>query len=240
MQDSLRSFLDNIERFLRWLYPGVLLLVLLHMARSNDDGPQSVMVTLRLSEEPTAVVLGGLLGAAIVGSVVLYSLQRYLISEIVVQYLIFWWITGAGDAFQYARVRSQTPNRWNPIHFWGWSNTLRRDTLDSGGATQAWQDYTWAVAHAIGVSAWTIGLVFFFFTEQGSLLDSIEDGWVWLAVSVLGLAWVWQELRSVLAPRLTGRGELPASGRYGPGGGMPPTLQKGPGGGSGGASQGDG
>ena len=67
---------SNVEGFARWVYPGLLVLGLLHMGRVD-----SITQTLMLDGLKEAVQVSGLIAATIIISQVIYHLHRYLLHE---------------------------------------------------------------------------------------------------------------------------------------------------------------
>ena len=96
MQDALGSVFSNLERFLRWVYPGVLVLGLLHLGTRKG-----ALVFLHLDQNISgSLQIFGLVAAVVVSGLVVYSLQRYLVHEVIIQYTLFFF--RLGDAFNYA------------------------------------------------------------------------------------------------------------------------------------------
>ena len=70
------SITSNVEGFVRWVYPGLLLLVLLQLGRENG-----VAQLLNLGEVKDALQIFWLVTVGIVSSQVLYTFHRYIIHE---------------------------------------------------------------------------------------------------------------------------------------------------------------
>ena len=66
------NLVSDVERFARWVYPGLLLIVLLHLGR--DGG---LIKSLNLDGQAGVVVVFALTVGAIVSSNIIYSLYRY-------------------------------------------------------------------------------------------------------------------------------------------------------------------
>jgi hypothetical protein len=200
MQEAVGNLLANVERFLRWVYPGLLLLALMHLGRKT-----SLPEWEALRHQAVAVQVFALLAAAIVASILVYAAQRYFLHEMVVQYLLF--LRGKGDAFNYATQNGEPDTlRW-PQDFWHWSSRLNVESRTLGRDYNDLRDYAWAVTHALGVTWWLILL--------GRLLAAPESvigrlpGWaLGLIVGGLFVVWLWQELRNVLSPLWANIGEL--------------------------------
>lgn len=208
MQSTLGDILgENFERFLRWVYPGVLALSLLHLGRVQETGPDrtapgNLVQTLGLSGQGDAVQLLGIGMAIIFLSFLLYFLQRYVVHEMIVHYLLF--VFGKGDAYGYGNAHAKVKDRddksnlhRSPKQFWHWNTMLQLDYGSVlGGRYSANRDYGWSVTHAIGLSSWTI-LLAGFLHRDGSTLDNLSV--VSFTVgSVFACAWIWQELKNIL------------------------------------------
>ncbi len=195
MQDAVQSLLSNVERFLRWVYPGLLFLALLHLG--SKDG---VIETSGLDVRSPSLQIFGLTTWAIVAGFVIYSLQRYVVHEMFVQYLVFWVAIRKGDAYSYALKKKcvDTPIRRFPSHFWQWSACLQWDSLQAMQGYSGWRDYSWAVTHALGLSSWLI-LLGRLLAQEGSTLSKANWWVVGIGVILAGM-WLWQELRNILPP----------------------------------------
>lgn len=202
MQDVFGNLLAKVERFLRWIYPGLLLLALLHLGRTT-----SLLEWDALSQQAVAVQVFALVAAAIVASILIYAAQRYFLHEVVVQYLLF--LCGKGDAFNYAKHNCESPplrRRCCPTAFWEWSSRLNVESYSLGEGYSNLRDYAWGVTHALGLSSWVIWIGWAL-KDDGSTLD--RAFWWLLALSISFFAlWLWQELRNVLPPLWGNIGEL--------------------------------
>jgi len=194
MQEAVTGFLTNVERFLRWVYPGLLLLALLHLGRKT-----SLPEWQALRQQEVAVQVFALVAVTIVASILIYAGQRYFVHEIFIQYLLF--LSGNGDAFNYAKQKGKPPplrRRWCPTVFWEWSSRLNLESRSLPGGYSDLRDYSWGVTHALGLSAWLI-LLTSRYGEENSIVDKFEV-WALVLGAVLALSWIWQEFRNVLPP----------------------------------------
>jgi len=195
MQEAVTGFLSNVERFLRWIYPGLLVLGLLYLGRT--DGP---MVFLHLKNGSDAIQIFGLLVGVIVASILIYAAQRYLVHEMVIQYLLF--LCGKGDAFNYAKHKGKPPplrRRCDPTPFWCWSSRLNVESRTLGRDYNELRDYAWGVTHALGLTWWLI-LLGGLRAAPESQLGKLPDWVLGVVVAGMFVVWLWQELRNVWPP----------------------------------------
>ena len=194
MQNAVQDFLINVERSFRWVYPGLLLLVLLHLGNAGALVGWNVV-----SDQKVAIQLFVLAAATVVMSFILYTVQRYLIHEVLVQYFMF--VAGFGEAFNYARNRrGGLPKgiRRRPWDFWEWATKLNLASRSIGNGFSEARDYAWGVTHALGVTSWLVW-VGYLLSTTGSTLR--QDGAVIgiIVASLLFLVlWLWQECRNVV------------------------------------------
>lgn len=200
MGDPFGVLLNNVERFLRWVYPGLLVLGLLQLG--TTDG---VAAVLKLKNESDAVQIFGLVVATIVVGFIVYAMQSYLLNEGLVRFLLFFCLFPLGDAYNYAKSRNAAvkDTRWwqlwrrHPAVFWHWSIKLNLESQELwGGRYRQGRAYDWGVTHALGLTSWLI-LLAAVFAQKRSTLDDLNTG-VIVVGALLGLAWLWQELKNVL------------------------------------------
>ena len=196
MRDVIDSLLSNVERFLRWVYPGFLLLVLLHFGRTI-----SLVETLGLDQQSGPVQILGLSIAIVVSSAIIYILHRYVIQEMIFEYGIFYLLCGWGPVAEQARLqelgRRQVASWTNRLlwwHFWRWNVDFQRSKFGytRTSDTHIWNfiTYNWAVTHAIGISWWML-LITNLFAEPWSEIRGLRT-WIWPLTGLLLFAWLWQ------------------------------------------------
>jgi len=206
MQDVVERLLSNIERFMRWVYPGLLLLVLLHFG-----GRVELETILGVERQSAAVQIFALAVIAFVSSFIIYSLHRYVVQEFI-EYVMFWFKRGPVAAG--ACKRGQLPPTWRRIiviwDFWLWNSQFQRrkfGILRVNEVERKFTDflmYNWALTHAMGVTAWMIPLVYCR-SSPGS--DLSKWGGEVLALTILfALAWVWQVGNNTAADTGLGQG----------------------------------
>jgi len=154
MREIIEAFGRYFERFVRWVYPGMLFLLLLHLGRPDLLGQ------FRIGEK-------GILGIIIlivVFSFIIYSLHRYVLHEI---YLLFAYLIGYSAPGRIARKRKNLPECRKFQIFEDQKSFLikrfcenqeKRET--SGKQTiDGFSDYLfnrWAVTHAMGLTGWVL------------------------------------------------------------------------------------
>ena len=194
---------SNVEGFVRWVYPGLLLLGLLHMGRVA-----SITETLRLDGLKEAVQVSGLIAVAILTSQVIYHLHRYLLHEWIIQYVLFF-LWGHGDIVEFAKgydwkrnkprskSEGKTPRERNPLAFWYWSNKFEAESRQrEHRAYMGYRDYSWGITHALGITSWML-LIATFCREPNSLLSG-KTGVLWTIIIILALLWVLRVGRNIV------------------------------------------
>ena len=184
------SFLANIERFLRWIYPGLLVIVLLYLGDS-----------LKLADFPgteqSALKIFGLTVFAIVSSFVVYTLHRYVLHEII-EYAFF--VLGIGAKYVRREGQQNPPAIWthrlNPLQFWRWNSRFQRlkfgvSRKSAEGRFLDFLTYQWAVTHALGLTFWAIPVSYYFLSSDDSHLKAHPSAVLAGTILVL-VAWVWQ------------------------------------------------
>jgi hypothetical protein len=222
MQDAVSGVLGNLERVLRWVYPGILFMALWYLGRCS-----TIESSLAMGCTAYHISNLGLAAAIAVSSPVIYMLQRYVLHEMFVQYGLF--LLRRGDAFNYARsspgrgiatvgfrpgvcgwwlrLRSCFARRCprygiglSPCAFWEWSSQLQVASLNlMEGRYNDYRSYTWAVTHFMGMLCWLLPLGRRLALEN-SFLESFSWRCIWVTVAVLSIVWLWQELRNVAPP----------------------------------------
>jgi len=194
------SLVLDVERFVRWVYPGLLLLAFLQFGR--EDG---LIKMLDLLDEKSGTVRVFVLGlVAIVFSFGAYTVYRYIFHQLV-QWLFF--LSGFSDVLEFARGRGVGRN-WEASGFRKrgvrafsrWSNAF--ELVSRSGSKyrgyMGFNDYVWGLSHAIGVT-WLMLIALAFCVESSSRIGRVENWKVWWVglIVILVVAWVWVVLRNV-------------------------------------------
>ena len=173
MGDVIDSVSRNLERLIRWAYPGILFVTLL--ALGND----AVFDQWQQYDDRIAIMAM----AAISSSFVIYGLQRYFIGDLLVIP-----IAHAAGLSAYA---SRPRFRWflDPL-----SNSIQRrfGVKDGVRDEEAFSNYLmsrWAAIHATGLTSWVFALTY---------LTSLKDAplrWIsgeaaWVIVGLLVVAYL--------------------------------------------------
>ena len=104
------TLVSNVERFVRWVYPGLLLPALLQLSRKD-----SVIDLIRLPEKSgDGVQVFALTTGVIVSSFVIYMLYRYLFHE-PMQYVLF--LSGWSDVAVYVEKKPDVKKSASPLFF---------------------------------------------------------------------------------------------------------------------------
>jgi len=182
----------NFQRLLRWAYPGILFLVLLHMSRPGE------FVILSKVIYPWGLITAGLIAGAVI-----YLCQGYIFNQIVshVALCLRWELNAdykidGDNTVRCKRIFGKLlkhADLWASICSKRWGQDLHR--LDS------YLNYAWAIYHATALTGWLV-LIFFFVKGNGSPLAKIES-WIVLLIGVLlleGALWLYAWLSRVPIP----------------------------------------
>jgi len=184
MQNFSEALGKNFERLLRWLYPGVLFLVLLHLSGQRDLIPAD---NVGLYSWP--IVIGGItVGAAV------YLIQMYIVTQFIsfIVVLIRWDVNALvdnerpiGDC-RFAKFVDR------------YARAIEARWRSSPQGTHSYLDYAWATYHAASITGW-LALAFFCSRGPDSVLDKL-GGWVVVVPSSLllvGALWEYLQLSRV-------------------------------------------
>ena len=184
------NLLNNAERFFRWVYPGFLLLTLVHFGQTNS------VDLLRLSSMSDAVTIFALLVGAIVSSFIIYTIYRYLIYEVVIRYCILYllWKTKSSELV-YAKKLGRKEVRNSPWGFGLLADELSQVAAEKLSHAQREQEFhAWGFTHATGMSFWLV-LLGVIYADPGSTLNELGFTRQAVVVVMLGVAWLWQLIR---------------------------------------------
>jgi hypothetical protein len=208
------NFVSDVERFLRWIHPGILLLSLIHLGRTNG-----VIGFLNLTDQADAsLILAALAVAAIISGNIIYMLYRYGFHQFL-QWALF--VIGKSDVAVYAGRhvvgRQETdswPDRcgsWIIGRFFYWSNEfVRAAALKAGGDPRFKEhmrnrDYLWGLTHGLGMTVILLIIAQCWIIEDCSVLGRTSSNWQWILIVALALIWLLMEVRNYLAGRKLAR-----------------------------------
>ena len=167
MREIIEAFGRYFERFVRWVYPGMLFLLLLHLGRPD------LLRQFRIGGKG----IWGIIILIVVFSFIIYSLHRYVLHEI---YLLFAYLIGYSAPGRIARKRKNLPECRKFQIFEDQKSFLikrfcenqeKRET--SGKQTiDGFSDYLfnrWAVTHAMGLTGWVLIAMYRIASENSCL-----------------------------------------------------------------------
>ena len=160
MGDIASGIFADLARFLRVMYPGILVMLLYDL--SSVDAGANI-----LAKGNGNLALFFVAAAVIVASMVLYAFQRYLIQEWIVHYLLQW-VWGWGDLRKFAERRKKagakrmTPGGKKPLRVnrEPRSYAYYSHAFDSAVKSSYWESRAryssegWGYTHAFGISWW--------------------------------------------------------------------------------------
>ena len=186
----------NFERLLRWFYPGLLLLVLLQIGR-----PKLLYDRILPDEDPVLA----LVAITLVGSFLLYAIQRYVIHE-VIYYCLYNWFNPPRRCSDTAEITFPGPKRYGraPWRYWDANADFAkvRFSSSSGDGFSGWLMYQFAMAHALGITGWLLAAMSLL-SEDDSVLRDLSPWPLALAPLIL-FAWGWQLAHNFAGNRLLG------------------------------------
>jgi len=175
------SIWANFERFIRWVYPGALFLVLLAMSR-----PKAFEALVNMDD---GIGKWGLVVGALVAGVIIYLLQGYVVSYIItVPLILLKWDVRQG--LQVDLDKRETEPKNQPVSCLRWMVPLfarmAAATRERWNAKEIgnYLDYAWGVYHALLMTGWLTIAFFYLVAEQGSTLHTAG---AWKVVTPCGL-----------------------------------------------------
>lgn len=180
----INTVFDRFERSLRWLYPGLLFLVLLRMSRPDEfEAVNSVLENY-----------WDLVGAGIVAGVAIYLFQAYLVGQVISAIGV--WCKWDVNAL----LPGETPVRSSCVltildrqavsvrKRWG-----RKIENGLGG----YLDYSWAAYHALSITGW-LTIVMFGLKCEGSVFEKAGCPILVLAILLMvGALWLYAQLTRI-------------------------------------------
>jgi len=189
------AFGKYFERFVRWIYPGMLLLLLFHLGRPDLLGQ------FRLGEEG----IFGLIVLIVIFSFIIYCIHRFVIHELI---LLFFCCIDHGSLAKLAKKnrklskdesgKTSSKARWiirvlkflvYPLHllwqlfkasYGHYSNYCQKEKIflkkRFGEDLSDYLIHRWAIAHAIGITGWLL-LFMYVLADDKSCLGNLGS-WV--------------------------------------------------------------
>ena len=156
----------NLERLLRWAYPGMLFLVLFSV--STIDGLESVSDKVGF---PSDTIWGLVIGALVVGAAV-YLFQAYVVTQLL-SILSLWpnWNVGI---YKQSVKRRTLKYGLNGLasHFDRLADAIEMK-YPKPNDRKSYMAYSWAAFHATSITVW-LPSFFYLCRTTGSLLDSVK------------------------------------------------------------------
>jgi hypothetical protein len=184
------NFLGNVERFLRWIYPGLLFLVVFHLG--TVDGLKQTL--LRENSVLNVQPVFGLLALVVVSGTVIYALQRHCVNEFL--QLVFFVFKQGAVFYLYCTSGNNKCKDWRhrlkPWVFWEYSSKaqIKRFGNEQNQQFRAYMTYSWSMNHALGLSSWVIPLGYMLSDSRSEFKQ--WGSFVWVLTAVFFVIWVWQ------------------------------------------------
>ena len=193
MPDLIGSLTREFERLVRWVYPGLLMLGLLHLGRPN------LFDALVVEEER----LFSFMVIILVASFIVYGLHRYVLHLVIIELLWWWrWHPGSWIADGEQQVEPRWPLRFISPFFDKRVEWIRLRFGKDGRVESGYLAYRWAVTHAMFMTAWLIPLTIGLAETNSTLAELNRANGLRVVSGFLFLAAVHQILLLSRAERL--------------------------------------
>lgn len=184
----------NVERFVRWVYPGLLLMALIHFTN-----PKGALGALHLAGETSAALRGfALTAAVIIASFIIYTVYRYFFHQIVL-YVFF--VIGFSDLRVFANNAGLKGSR-GPCRFIRSNDqfdlVVRSDTRFERYI--GFSDYVYSLSHGLGMT-WLMLFLWFWIVPSSRIEDKINASLIapvnaWWIVGLLFVTWLLINIRN--------------------------------------------
>ena len=183
----INAVFDRFERYLRWVYPGLLFMVLLRMAKPED---------FRAINNVFCNSYWDLIVAGIVAGIVIYLFQGYFVNQVTSLFAVL-----CGWDVRDTPRREQRPSPCCCV-LKGLSSIIDKqaDRLElQPGTTSSYLNYSWAIYHALSMTGW-LALVFYFIEDGSSSFKKDIDCWhigLFSGVLLISAGWLYGQLTRV-------------------------------------------
>ena len=175
MQNLIDQIDRSFQRLLRWVYPAMLFLVLLHLTRPED------FAKIAQVERPWGLIVGGLVAGAVA-----YLFQAYVFNQVISHVSTYLgWEINASRPLRFRRALRPLAN-----HADQWAEVTRRRWGTSPERLSSYLDYAWATYHAMMLTGW-LTLILFASKVQDSLFASVDSWNIIVPATLLLVAAIW-------------------------------------------------
>jgi len=186
MGDLFYALDKGFQRLLRWIYPGILFLILWYASNSKNF--------ITVSEDfgfPSDTIWGLLIGALGIGAVI-YLLQQYVFTTFL---NLIHHFRGRPIPYNYEK------SKYRSIRWLDRQAELIREKSKEEPRLDAYMDYNWSIFHALCITAWLTNAFYWTCDKQSSILSCLSPLYIIIFSVVLGVFAYYWYLRLIRASR---------------------------------------